>query len=221
MCDPFLIGGGLLTALSTGANMSAQGQVTKARSRAQAAERERQAALSNEAFGLNDQSREAYGDMAGKQDVEAQRLADVYAQQAASVPGSGVPTDSNVINDLRSRMSDATAEKSAAQADALATLRSFGGAFGEADREQARNASLIGQTHGFKMGSQAVLPFELEAANSAGSGLRLFADIAGGLGGMAMNRGLSGGLGGGGASSLKPAGIPRAKPTGGLPSLYG
>ena len=58
---------------------------------------------------------------------------------------------------------------------------------------QARDASLIGQVGGFKSGSSAVVPYELDKASEAGDGLKTLADILGGVGTVGTMAGLAGG----------------------------
>jgi hypothetical protein len=107
------------------------------------------------------------------------------------------------------------------QGNALGDLRSFGDLLGGIGREQARDASEIGQINSFKRGSAEVLPFELEAANGKGKTAQLFGDVLGLGGSLAVGAGLSGGLGG--AKVVDPwAGMRSVgKPSGNLFSLFG
>jgi hypothetical protein len=72
-------------------------------------------------------------------------------------------------------------------------LRAFGDILGDTSRLQARDASQVGTIGSFKRGSSAVLPLELDEANHAGDGMKVFGDLLGGFGGIATSAGLSGG----------------------------
>jgi len=75
---------------------------------------------------------------------------------------------------------------------ALARLRSFGDVLGSIGRLNARDAGVLQQISGFKMGSNNALPYELDAAQQQGSGLRLLGDVLGGAGQIAVGAGLQG-----------------------------
>lgn len=204
MCDPITIAGVALTAGSVAANSYAQSQVQKARDDALAAERIRQRGYDRETDALNAQSRKRYDNFGDQQGDRGAALGDYFQEQkaatgtaneqaAAEMAASQLPTSSSnitVANEAKER-GQAT-DYTNAQGQALGNLRAFGDLMGDIGRSQARDASLIGQINGFKQGSSAVLPYELEAANSKGSGAKLFGDLLG-LGGSV---GISAGLGG-------------------------
>jgi len=221
MCDPLTIAGAVLTIGSTAANYMANSQVERARNDALAAERIRQNTLDKEADALNLNSREQYQDFDTQQTDRATQIGDFVAEQKMDVPepGSAMPSSSSKIivneeNKKRGQARDFTNQ----QAVALGNLRSFGDLLGDMGRNHARNAMEIGQIGGFKRGSSGVLPLELDEASQKGSGLRLFGDILGGLGGLGVSAGLSGtspfGLGSTATSATRSIPVPTPRPTG-------
>jgi hypothetical protein len=201
MCTPLAIAGLALTAGSTVANTIAQGQVTRARNDALAAERIRQGQLDQEAEALNAQSRDRYDDFEGQQGEKASELGQYFTDQKIensdanaavaqeqTAPQSG---SSLTVREEQKQRDKATAFTDQ-QGEALGNLRAFGDLLGGISRDQARDASQIGQIGGFKRGSSNVIPLELEAANQKGSGMRLFGDVLGLGGSLALNKGLSG-----------------------------
>ncbi len=100
---------------------------------------------------------------------------------------------------------------------ALGDLRSFGDLMGELGRGTARDAGYVGQIGGFKKGSSAVLPHELEAANSKGSGMKMLGDVLGGIGKVGLSAGLSGAspFGGPAITNFTATGAPSAFGSGG------
>ncbi len=234
MCDPLTIAGLALTAGSTVANYAANQQVQAARNDALAAERIRQGGLDQEAAALNVQSQDRYQGFEGQQEQKAKQLGDYFAGQSVAEPttAEALPTSTSNItvqeeNSQRGKAREFTDE----QGRALGNLRAFGDLLGGIGRLQARDASLIGQIGGFKQGSSGVLPLELDAASSAGDGMKLFGDILGGLGSVGTSAGLSGGSfvgrGGKGATGVvtaapKIAPVPAiASPGLRLGNLYG
>lgn len=214
MCDPLTIAGIALTAGSTVANSIAQGQVARARNDALAAERIRQAGYDRETDALNTQSQDRYQDFSGQQDQRGQELGDYFSGQsiesadanaAAAQEQSVAPTSSNITMREEAKQRGNAKAFTDEQGRRLGDLRSFGDLLGGIGREQARDASLIGQIGGFKRGSSAVLPYELEAANSAGGGAKMFGDILGLGGGLLSGAGLSGGSASGLTSIFKTA----------------
>lgn len=205
MCDPLTIAGALLTVGSTAAGYAGQSRIDRAQADAMAAERMRQQRLDQEAQTLNTQSQDRYQDFEGQQEERAASLGDYFGSQTAAEPtaAAALPTSSSDItvreeNKQRGQARDFTQ----AQGAALGNLRAFGDLLGGIGREQARDASLIGQIGGFKRGSSGILPFEMEAAQEKGAGFNLLGDILRGAGGISLNAGLSGrGLMGFGAAS--------------------
>jgi hypothetical protein len=184
MCDPVTIGGIALSAGSMVMNNMAQAKVDKAREGAMTAERIRQNQLDQEAMALNAQSQGRYEDFQGQQDDKSAELAQYFQTQNQPIPqeqgtpGETLPTSaSNIVVREQQKQAGKTKAYSDQQAAALGNLRAFGDLLGDTSRLQARDASQIGILGGFKKGSSQVLPYELEAANNKGSGLRTFADI--------------------------------------------
>lgn len=196
MCDPLTIAGVALSGVSYAANAAAQAKVQSARDDAMAAERIRQSGLDKEAAALNTQSQDRYQNFEGQQGEKAKQLADYFTGQqvGAPAPDEAVPaSSSNIVVQEQAKQAAKAKEFTDRTGTALGALRSFGDLLGETSRLQARDASQIGQIGGFKRGSSNVLGYELEAANQKGNGLKMLGDIAGGLGGIGINAGLSGG----------------------------
>jgi len=187
-----------------------------------AAERIRQQGLDQQADTINAQSQDRYQNFEGQQADKAASLADYFTGQEVTPPTeeAALPTSSNnlVVREANKQKAEAKSftDKTGT---ALGSLRSFGDLLGDTSRLQARDAGAIGQIGGFKRGSSNVLGYELEDANSAGNGMKLFGDLAGGFGGLALNAGLSGGTLSslfGGAKGVPKAGavipVPTARP---------
>lgn len=225
MCDPLTIAGIALTAGSTIANTIGANRVQKARDDALAAERIRQRQLDQEAEALNVGARDRYENFEGKQEEKASQLGDYFTEQAAEA-GAGnaaaaqsmLPTSGSAITVREEAKQRAGAKDfTDQQGQALGQMRSFGDLLGGIGRNQARDATTIGQIGGFKKGSSGIVPLELEAANSAGDGAKFFGDLMGLGGSLAMNAGLS---------SAKPdpwSGMRSigTKPSSGLVRLFG
>lgn len=227
MCDPLTIAGVVLTGASAAANSAAQSSVQKARDDAMAAERIRQKGFDREADATNAHAQNQYEDFGGKQDERSTKLADYYKSQTAQpVTDAGpvaMPASSSNVTNIATEKASADAKAfTDKQGASLGQLRSFGDLLGELGRGTARDAITIGQIGGFKKGSSAVLPYELEAANGKGGGMKTFGDILGGLGKIGVSAGLGGaslpGLGGGsaaGANFVSNAASPYAYGSGG------
>jgi hypothetical protein len=172
-------------------------QVESARDSAMAAERIRQQGLDQQADALNLQSQDRFQGFEDKKDERSSQLGQYFTDQvatpptAAAMPASG----SNITVQAENKARGDARERTDQIGNALGELRSFGDLLGDTSRLQARDASQIGQIGGFKKGSSNVLGLELDSANSAGNGMRLGADIAGGLGKIGVSAGLSGGGG--------------------------
>ncbi len=178
-----------------------------------AAERIRQTAFDQQAQALNTESQDMYGGFQDDQAAKSTELGDYFADQkieaasadAAATEGQGViPTGSNVTVAEESKQRGKADAYGGRQARALGNLRAFGDVLAEDSRQQARNASEVGQIGGFKRGSANVLPLELEAANSAGAKAQMFGDILNLGGSLALNKGLSGGAMTGTTPTLSP-----------------
>lgn len=201
MCDPITIAGIALTAGSTVANTLATNKVQKARDDALAAERIRQSGYDQETSALNEQSRARYDDFGGQQDAKANELGQYFSgqqvdagnQNAAATAETTVPqSGSDLVVREEAKQRGQARDYTDKTGAALGNLRAFGDVLGGISRDQARDASLIGQIGGFKTGSSNVVPLELDQANQAGSGLKLFGDILGLGGSIAVGKGLSG-----------------------------
>lgn len=194
MCDPLTIAGIALTVGSTAANTIAANQVNAAREDVLAAERIRQRGLDQEADTINAQSQDRYKDFGTQQDAKAASLADLYTGQNVTPPSAGMlPTSmSDLVVNEQARQGEKAQAFTDQQGEGLARLRAFGDLLGGISLKQGRDAGQIGQIGGFKQGSSAVVPYELDQANRAGDGLRTFADILGGLGSIGTTAGLSG-----------------------------
>lgn len=216
MCTPMAVVGLALSAGSTALNSIAAGKAKRARDDALAAERIRQSGFDQEAQALNVQSQDRYVGFDDKQEDRAAELGDFFKGQkieaqddnAAATAQSIMPQSGSdiTVREEGARRADATAFADR-QGEALGNLRAFGDLFGTIGRDQARDASLIGQIGGFKRGSSGVLPLELDAASEAGGGTRMLADLFG-LGGQVMTaKGLQGSFA-------------KTPPAGGIYSLY-
>jgi len=159
-----------------------------------AAERIRQNGFDREADAVNAQSQDRYQDFEGKQSQKAATLADYFTGQEVAAPttAEALPTStSNITVREQAKQKAGAKEFTNRTGEALGQLRSFGDLLGDTSRLQARDAGTIGQLGGFKRGSSNVLGYELESANQAGNGLKLFGDLVGGAGGLATSAGLS------------------------------
>lgn len=194
MCDPMTLAGIAMTGLSTGINYAAQQKVQAARNDALAAERIRQTGFDREAQAVNVGARQRYQGMDKKGARKGQKLGDYFAKQDVPEPSAEVAlplTASNITVNEEAKQRDQATEFTNRTAEALGNMRAFGDLMGTKSLLQARDAGTVGQISGFKQGSSAVLPYELDEANSKGDGLKLFGDILGGVGGLALNKGLS------------------------------
>ncbi|AKR54321.1 hypothetical protein XM25_00570 [Devosia sp. H5989] len=146
-----------------------------------AAETKRQQGFNQEAAQLNDQSQERYVGFVPQQEQRATELADMFASDVGdpnSPTASVMPlSSSDIVNNETTKQMGAAQDYVDQQAGALADLRSFGDLLGSKSLLQARDASKIGQIGGFKQASQAITPYELDNANKAGDGLKLFGDV--------------------------------------------
>lgn len=194
------IAGIALTAGSTLANSIAARKVQGARDDVLAAERIRQNGLAQEADALNTQSQDRYKDFSGQQGQTASDLGQYFtdqkienandnaaATQEMTVPQSG--SNITVREEQKQRgKADAYGKQ---QGEALGELRSFGDLLGGIGRQQSRDAGQIGQIGGFMRGSSNVVPYELDTANHAGDGMKLFGDLLGLGGSIGLAKGLS------------------------------
>lgn len=222
MCTPLAIAGIALTAASTVANTVAANKVQKARNDALAAERIRQQGYDQQAQALNVQSQDRYQGFEGQQTERGQQLGDYFkdqtvaqndanAQANAEMEQAALPDASGITVAEDKKQAGNARAFTDAQGAALGNLRSFGDLMGSIGRLQARDAMSIGQIGGFKKGSSAVLPYELDAASQAGASANLIGDLLGMGGQLALGKGLQGSfvtpsVGGGVSTSIGKAG---------------
>lgn len=200
MCTPLGIAGLVLSAGSTIANTIAAKKVDKARAEAMATERIRQGKLDQENEALNLQSRERYTDFEGQQDERGSKLGDYFTENEAAAAQNNqqavdamLPTSGSEITVQEANKQSGLAKAfTDQQGQALGQLRAFGDVLGSIGRQQARDAGTIGQVNSFKRASSGIVPLELEVANNAGNGARMFGDILNLGGSFAMNKGLTG-----------------------------
>lgn len=196
MCDPATIAGLALTAGSTVVNYMANSQIERARNDALAAERIRQGTLDRQAEAISETSRERYDNIDEQQQESSKKLGDYFAEQTTAEPttAEALPTStSNIVVAEEAKQRGKARDFTEQSGKALGDLRAFGDVLGGIGREQARDAGEIGQIGSFKQGSSGVLPYELDAANQKGAGLKLLGDVLGGAGSVATSAGLSGG----------------------------
>jgi hypothetical protein len=210
MCDPLTIAGIALTAGSTIAGQVAQSKVANARDDVLAAERVRQRGLDQEAAALNTQSQDRYQNAEGQQQEKAKELGDYFKGQqieADTAAAAGVPampvSDSNITVQAENKERGEARAFTDRLGEARGDMRSFGDYLAGVGRLQARDAGKIGQIGGFKKGSSGVTALELDAANGAGNGIKMFGDLAGVLGGAAIGKGLQGTFAGAGNVASK------------------
>lgn len=194
MCDPFTIGGLVLSAASVAANSAAQSEVQSARDSSIQAERMRQQQYDQQAQILNDQSRNRYNDFSTKQDARGAQLGqNLQKNMVAPTPSTALmpQSGSNVVNTATDAATGKATTYANNQAAALGNLRAFGDLLGEDSRLQGQDAQGVAQIGDFKRGSSAVLQDELQADNQAGAGMGLLGDILGGAGGL-VSKGANG-----------------------------
>lgn len=200
----------------------AASRAAKARDQALGAERIRQRGFDQEADALNSRSQENFEGFEGKREAKSEALGDYFTTEVPTGPNataaSVMPSATNdIVTREMNKKSGEAKRFTDQQAGALAEMRSFGDLLGENSRAMARDGSEISQIGGFKRGSSNILPLEMEAAAQKGQGLRTFGDILGGVGGIALNAGLTRGPGAGGglfgsrvapATSMRPLARP-------------
>lgn len=193
MCDPLTLAGIALTVGSTGLNYAASQRVAAARDDATLAESLRQKKLDREATNVNQSTRKEYKRFEKDARQRSDELSDYFTDQEAQAPKEAqLPTSaSNVTVQEEAKQRAASKDFTNKTGEALGELRSFGDLLGDKSIMQAQDATRVGQLGGFKTASSNVLGYELEDANHEGDGLKLFADLASGLGGLTMARGLS------------------------------
>lgn len=200
--DPFtlaLLGAGL-SGGSALLNSSALSSVDDARNAVIAAERGRQQQLDAEAKGVTDKSLGRYSNFDKQQADDAARLATLFKTPVTTpnTANTTVPLPAASTDQVQREIDNKTGLADAYvnhQADTLAKLRSFGDLMGALGRGQAQDTQQVGQIGNFKKGSTGVEQIELDNANRAGNTQRLWGDITGGLGKVALTAGLGGAFG--------------------------
>jgi hypothetical protein len=182
MCTPLVIAGLALTAGSMVANSVAAGQVEGARNDVLLAEHLRQQGFDRKAETLNATSQGRFIGFEPQREVRAADLGDYLGTRvtpdANTAAASIMPSSSSdIVNQETAKQRDEAQEFVDQQTGALADLRAFGDLLGEKSRLQARDAGKIAQIGGFKVGSQGIVPYELDHAASAGDGMKLFGDL--------------------------------------------
>lgn len=184
----------------------------------------RQNRFDTEAAILNDQSRDRFTEFEPQMEDRSQSLGDYLSTSVAPDPNteapSPLPSSSSgvVVQEIDKQRGEAQ-DFVDQQTGALGDLRSFGDLLGDLSLLQGRDARQIGTIGGFKRGSQNVVPLELNEAQKAGDGSRLFADILGGVGSAATGYGISGGTANISSMFGPQAPIPAPRPGGFVNSL--
>jgi hypothetical protein len=182
-----------LTAAGMGANYVGAKKADNAVGSRIAAERHRQNTLDEEAFALNDKSRDRYEDIAPQQDAKAADLAEMFLSAGDDAPSFGPEaSDDNITVRAENKAKAKSKAYTDQQGTARAQMMSLGDLFGDIGVDQARDMSALNGVMGFKRGSQGVLPMELDAAQGEGSGWRLAGDVLGGLGSVASMGAMTG-----------------------------
>ena len=194
MCTPLIIAGIALTAGSIVANSVASSQAENARSEVLASELTRQKSYNREVEQLNTQSQDRYVGFEPQQDQRADELAGMFGAEVGGATAGVMPlSSSTIVNDETAKQTEAAQGYVDQQAASLGDLRSFGDLLGAKSLLQARDASKVGQIGGFKQGSQNIVPLELDTANKAGDGMKLFGDVLRIAGSAATGGGVNGG----------------------------
>lgn len=194
----------LLAGLGAGSSLlgslfgsSAQDEVNAARTRAINTERGRQKEFDAEAAKVNDQALGRYSNFDQQQAKKASDLAAMFktavvtpntANTTAPIPAAASGIVQREIDNKRG-IADAFVNH---QADTLANYRSFGDLFSDLSRGTAGDALSVAQIGGFKRGSNAVLPLELDAANHVADGKAGLAELLTGIGKVGLTAAVGG-----------------------------
>jgi hypothetical protein len=165
------------------------------------AERRRQKQFDDESYALNDASRNRYNDVQGTVGTASNNLAEMFnapVDEAPAQPVAALPqSDSNLVVSSEARARAGARTETDQRARDLGALRGFGDALGGIGRLQGRDAGQLGLIGSMRRGSQAVLPQELDAAQTAGGGWMTLGNLLNIGAGLTGNAFLSGGGGGG------------------------
>ncbi|MDV2964523.1 hypothetical protein RZ532_00925 [Nitratireductor aquimarinus] len=173
---PLLFTAGSLAANTIGANKAASAMAS-----VQNAERQRQKQMDEQAYAINDKSRDRFEDFEGKQGDKTSELADYFKGAATSEPTEAMTaapqSDSNLVVASDAEAASAARARADDSAEKRAAFRSFGDLLGDFGRFGLRDAGELNMLRGFKRGSQSVLPMELEAAQQKGRGWMMLGDL--------------------------------------------
>lgn len=165
------------------------------------AERQRQKQFDEESYALGDASRNRYNDVEGTVGAASNNLAEMFNAPTNEAPTQAVAalpqSDSNLVVSSEAKARAGAKAETNKRATDLGALRGFGDALGGIGRLQGRDAGQLGLIGSMRRGSQAVLPQELDAAQTAGGGwmtLGNLLNVGAGLTGNAFLQGGGGGL---------------------------
>lgn len=205
MCGPFaaaaLAASAAMSIGSTLASRSADNAVQSAQSGAIAREAQRQKLLQAQAAGTFQKSldRSQKPNQDQLQNEALTQRAQAYSNSTSAPPSYQPGTEGapDVVKGEADRAIARADASTAQQAGAKAQLDSFG----DVDQGNAisagRNMDILKMLGNFSQGSQAVLPYELQAAQQRGAGKRTLADML--RAGSSIAGAAAGGLGGAGS----------------------
>lgn len=215
MCDPVTLTAVALVGAGTAAQAEGQGQARHAAKGAVSAESKRQGVIRDKSYGVVDNTLSGMGRPAQDQlqgNAERARGAAYTAPIGTTAPFMSPLAGSNpAIAGEFQRAGGIAQSKSLGEALARAKLDSYGDANLATDIKTGHNAQDIGFNSRQAQESQAVLPYELEAAKNKGKNMRSLGDALTAAGSIV---GLSGGSGfasfnpGTGAWTPGPNGFP-------------
>jgi hypothetical protein len=214
MCDP-LSAAAVLTVGSIAANQVAANKVTGARNSRMAAEALRQKGYQQDANLINAEAQQGQAADQQKQNIATEQVSRERALAPAADVGTELPTSGSAPIEVKGAIAEQMADalgKARQQIGAQARLGAYGANQFNNSLALNRAQSDLGTVQNFSQGSSSILPFELEAANQAGSGWRTAADLMR-LGGTAA------GLYGLTAMAPAAAGASLATPATTVPSL--
>jgi hypothetical protein len=203
MCVPMAVAAAIMVA-GTMAQMAGQQQANDAINNAESESVAKQSALRDEANGLFQNSVK----QAGSDTVKADAQTQADKRMTALVPGiegggAWTPEDDAGTSRATKRAMSASADKATGdltrEASGRAVLGGTNQAFQDLGVNMQPNADRIGNIGNFVQGTAGVLPMQIGAAQTKGSGLRSIGGLVAGLGSSMM--GASAGAGGGGGAS--------------------
>ena len=160
------------------------------------AERQRQKKFDEESYALNDASRNRYNDVQGTVDARANDLTGLFDETTSAAPAKPVAalpqSSSNLVVSSEAKARAGAKAETDQRAENLGALRGFGDALGGIGRLQGRDAGQLGLIGSMRRGLQAVLPQELEGAQTAGRGWMTLGNLLNVGAGLTGNAALSG-----------------------------